>query len=177
MKSKFSLLKSIEETPNNVIEHDLYNEHNKLITKNQIESILQYCGINETINNVELYQRAFTHKSYIEKDDCVKIIENTVNALPLQKKSYERLEFLGDSVVGLIVVGYLYERFFDQNEGVMTRYKSNLVNNHYYHSLIRHNHRLLFHIHLLIYLLVPHLKYYHLQKYYLHHNRYNHLLD
>ena len=126
--SKFSLFNKIEESPSNSVEHDLYNHHNKLITKQQVESIFKRCEIEYSINNLELYQRAFTHKSYIEKEDCVKIIENTINALPLQKLSYERLEFLGDSVVGLIVVEYLYERFFDQHEGIMTRYKSNLVN-------------------------------------------------
>ena len=52
---------------------------------------------------------------------CKKIFENKVNALELQK-SYERLEFLGDSILGAIVVSYLFHRFFDQNEGTMTKY-------------------------------------------------------
>ena len=127
--SKFSLIhKTIDENPNITIEHDLYNDQNVLITKQQIQMILQKCEIDYKISDIELFQRAFTHKSYIKKEDCVKIVENTIGALELQEESYERLEFLGDSVVGLIVVEYLYERFFDQNEGAMTRYKSNLVN-------------------------------------------------
>ena len=126
MKSKFSLL--IQENPSTIVEHDIYNDQNKLITKQEIQQLLQKCNITNSIQDVQLYQRAFTHKSYIEKEECVKIIENTIQALPLQKESYERLEFLGDSVLGLVVVEYLYERFFDQNEGIMTRYKSNLVN-------------------------------------------------
>ena len=126
--NKFSLFANqIDENPNDIIEHDLYNEKNFLINKYQVQEILKQCEIDYKIKNLELYQRAFIHKSYIEKEECVKIVDNKVNALELQKKSYERLEFLGDSILGAIVVSYLYQRFFDQNEGTMTKYKAKLV--------------------------------------------------
>ena len=128
--NKFSLFKNIDENPDDIIEHDLYNDKNFLINCKQVQEILEQCEIDYKINNLELYQRAFIHKSYIEKEECVKIIENKINALELQKKSYERLEFLGDSILGAIVVSYLYERFFDQNEGTMTKYKAKLVSKH-----------------------------------------------
>jgi ribonuclease-3 len=50
------------------------------------------------------------------------------DCLPLQEISYERLEFLGDSILGMIVAGYLYERFPDQNEGFMSKIRTKLVN-------------------------------------------------
>ena len=50
------------------------------------------------------------------------------DCLPLQEESNERLETLGDSVLGLATVHYLYERFSDQNEGFLTKMKAKLVN-------------------------------------------------
>ena len=40
----------------------------------------------------------------------------------------ERLEFLGDSVLGFVVARYIYERFETENEGFLTRIKTKLVN-------------------------------------------------
>lgn len=135
--SKFSIFQNIDETPDEIIEHDLYNDKNFLINKQQVEEILEKCNVNYKISDLELYQRAFIHKSYIEKEECVKIVENKIGALELQKKSYERLEFLGDSVLGSIVVTYLFRRFFDQNEGTMTKYKARLVSKNALSSFAR----------------------------------------
>lgn len=41
--------------------------------------------------------------------------------------SYERLEFLGDRVLGLVIAGWLYERFPDEPEGMMSRRYNALV--------------------------------------------------
>lgn len=49
------------------------------------------------------------------------------NCLDLFQESNERLEFLGDSIVGSIVVSYLYRRFPEANEGFMTKLKTRLV--------------------------------------------------
>ncbi len=43
------------------------------------------------------------------------------------KKNYERLEFLGDSFLGFVVSDYLYSKFTDQPEGVLTRLRANVV--------------------------------------------------
>jgi len=48
--------------------------------------------------------------------------------LPLQEESNERLEFLGDSVLGMVVAGYLFERYPDSNEGFLTRLRTKIVN-------------------------------------------------
>jgi len=42
--------------------------------------------------------------------------------------SYERIEFLGDAVLGMIVTAYLYRRFQGQREGNLTKIKAALVN-------------------------------------------------
>jgi ribonuclease-3 len=50
------------------------------------------------------------------------------DCLPLQDMSYERLEFLGDSLLGMIVANYLYTRFPDQNEGFLSKIRTKIVN-------------------------------------------------
>jgi len=42
--------------------------------------------------------------------------------------SYERMEFLGDSVLGLVVTAHLYRRYHGQREGNLTKIKATLVN-------------------------------------------------
>ncbi len=42
--------------------------------------------------------------------------------------SYERMEFLGDSVLGLVVTSHLYRRYHGQREGNLTKIKATLVN-------------------------------------------------
>tara|TARA_B110000483_G_C17902867_1_gene430022 strand:- start:24 stop:692 length:669 start_codon:yes stop_codon:yes gene_type:complete len=51
-------------------------------------------------------------------DDC----------LPLQDMSYERLEYLGDSILEMIVSSYLFERYPDQNEGFLSKLRTKIVN-------------------------------------------------
>ena len=61
------------------------------------------------------YVQALTHRSSLETNES----ENTSN---------ERLEFLGDSVLSLIVAQYLFENFPDENEGFLTKIRANFVN-------------------------------------------------
>ena len=105
-----------------------YNFNNELITENNIQEILMSMNIPLDPNNIEVYQRAFVHKSYSCK--CVDIndvIPKPEGALPLMDTDNERLEFLGDSVIGLIVEKYLYERYENQDEGFLTKLKTKLV--------------------------------------------------
>jgi hypothetical protein len=68
------------------------------------------------INNILLYQRSFIHTSYcreLYKDKEGRPLFNNIdNSLELQEISYETMEFLGDSILGSVVVSYLYERFY-----------------------------------------------------------------
>ncbi len=133
-------------TNNNIIikDKDLYlyvlNENNKYITKQHIEKILKKYGITHKVKNLERFQQAMTHSSYIERDlkndRIVKIIkekniqpiDDPNKAIPLQKDSYERLEFLGDSIIHCILADYLFTRYEDEQEGFMTRLRTKIEN-------------------------------------------------
>ena len=110
-----------------------YNFNNKMITENDIHSILQKYDINDSIHSTKFYQLAFIHSSYTKKAPA-EIGENVVlapkpeGALELMEDDYERLEFLGDAVVSNVVAKYLFERFPDENEGFLTKMRTKLVN-------------------------------------------------
>lgn len=105
-----------------------YNNLNKLINK---EQILKYLSIYDDINNINIYRRAFVHKSY-----CTRKNENFLNGnvncpsdcLPLQEDSNERIEFLGDAILNFVVGRYLFERYPTSNEGFLTTTRTKLVN-------------------------------------------------
>ena len=106
-----------------------YNFNNKLLNIDFIKKILSEFDINEEPNNIDLYQSAFIHKSYSTKKNPIEeIVEKPEGALELMDIDNERLEFLGDSVLGFVIAKYSYERFEDQNEGFLTRIKTKLVN-------------------------------------------------
>ena len=65
--------------------------------------------------NITLLQNALTHSSYAN--------ERWHNSL----LSNERLEFLGDSILGMAVAAYLYHNFPDRPEGELTRMRADMV--------------------------------------------------
>lgn len=65
---------------------------------------------------VGLYELAFIHKSASLSDS---------KGNPL---NYERLEYLGDAVLGVIIAEFLYRNFPDRNEGFLTKMRSKIVN-------------------------------------------------
>ncbi len=96
--------------------HDFTKPH---VTREDIQSILKM-----KIKNVSYYQRALVHKS-IHK--AIKKYEGP-NLQEYLQQHNERMEFLGDSVLGLVITNYLYNRFPDKDEGFLTRLKIKLVN-------------------------------------------------
>lgn len=107
---------------------DPYNFSNKLITKPDVIDILKKVNMNDfTPNNIKLYEEAFVHSSYNFLEDY-KEFEKPENCLPLQEKSYETLEFLGDSLLGCMTAEYLFLRFEGEDEGFMTKIKTRIVN-------------------------------------------------
>jgi ribonuclease-3 len=72
--------------------------------------------------NLDHYRRALVHKS-IQRN--VKRSQSKV--LDYLLMSNERLEFLGDSVFGLIVSNYLFDKYPTKDEGFMTRTKTKIV--------------------------------------------------
>ena len=72
-------------------------------------------AIGYRFNNISLLQNALTHSSYAN--------ERWHNSL----MSNERLEFLGDSILGMLVAEYLYRNFPDRPEGELTRMRADMV--------------------------------------------------
>ena len=72
-------------------------------------------AIGYRFRNISLLQNALTHSSYAN--------ERWHNSL----LSNERLEFLGDSVLGMLVADYLYRTFPDRPEGELTRMRADMV--------------------------------------------------
>lgn len=86
------------------------------------EDLAQFRGIEKfqevigySIRNPSLFLQALSHRSFLP-------------LLPEGNGSNERLEFLGDSILNLIVGEYLYHRFPDAAEGELTKIRSRLVN-------------------------------------------------
>ena len=75
-------------------------------------------AIGYRFHNIQLLQNALAHSSYAN--------ERWHNSL----LSNERLEFLGDSVLGMLVAEYLYRTFSDRPEGELTRMRADMVCEH-----------------------------------------------
>jgi len=94
------LARKSEDTIISAFEHEKLNELSK--------------KINIQFNNKMLYAKALTHRSYLDKPTEL-------------NKSNERLEFLGDAVLGLIVAETLFSKFENENEGFLTKSRSHIV--------------------------------------------------
>lgn len=114
------------------VENLPYNNKNVLLMEDDLTELFRNNGLENIIyKNINLYRTAFVHKSYctMKNVDFEKSNENRpADCLPLQDMSYERLEFLGDSLLGMIVASYLYNRFPDQNEGFLSKIRTKIVN-------------------------------------------------
>ena len=112
-----------------------YNNNNKEIVGANVQELLAKYGIFTKPFNIELYKRAFVHKSYTKRPKLENVMSNVIIAskpddcLPLKTKSNERLEFIGDGVLECITKYYLYKRFPKADEGFMTEKKIALVKN------------------------------------------------
>ncbi|WP_209401356.1 ribonuclease III [Pseudozobellia sp. WGM2] len=72
---------------------------------------------------LDIYKRAFLHRSANKKDDK----GNPMN--------YERLEFLGDSMLGTIISKHLYDEVPDGDEGYLTKMRSKIVSRKHLNEL------------------------------------------
>ena len=66
--------------------------------------------------NKDILKQAFTHRSYLNENPDLKLEQN------------ERLEFLGDAVVELIITEHLYKEYPEKSEGDLTNWRAALVN-------------------------------------------------
>lgn len=75
--------------------------------------------------NLELYRRAFTHRSSNKLDE---------NGHPI---NYERLEFLGDAMLGSVIAAHLYSEVPTGDEGYLTKMRSKIVSREHLNELGR----------------------------------------
>ncbi|MBQ4378661.1 MAG: ribonuclease III [Treponema sp.] len=88
----------------------------KTLSSQRIKELNAFAkGISIKFSNLNLLQLAFTHRSYSNEGHAVKHENN------------ERLEFLGDSVLGMATAAYLYGHFMDNPEGDLAKIKSFVV--------------------------------------------------
>ncbi len=73
--------------------------------------------------NIHLYKEAFIHRSAQVKDEY----GNDVN--------FERLEFLGDAVLGLIIAVFIFQEAPDKQEGYLTKMRSKIVSRNQLNSI------------------------------------------
>lgn len=80
--------------------------------RRRLRALLRLAGV-ARVEDVAPFERAFVHQSYAKEHGGA---------------SNDRLEFLGDSVLGCITAAWLYERFPDDPEGLLTLRKASVVN-------------------------------------------------
>ena len=68
------------------------------------------------VGDMELYRKALLHRSVFRGEPETHLQSN------------ERLEFLGDAVLGFVTAEHLYKEFPDRNEGFLTRVRAKIVN-------------------------------------------------
>ncbi len=118
-------------------EKNIHNPNNKMINRNDLFTILDKTGMDygeydSKLRSMDIkdIQTAFIHKSFCVYN--IKVSEELKEEakgwnVPLQKTSNERYEFLGDSVIDLIIAEYLFDRFPKEKEGFMTKLRTKLV--------------------------------------------------
>jgi ribonuclease III len=76
-----------------------------------------------SFNNIDLLVQALVHRSYLNENPNFRVGHN------------ERLEFLGDAVLEIIVTEYLYNKFPNTSEGNLTNWRASLVNSKMLHKV------------------------------------------
>jgi ribonuclease III len=118
----------------------ILNEKNIPITEEFINGVFQRLGFDHKVQKIENFQRAMIHSSYLEENisnpKTIKLLKDIspINpklkkkCMPLQEKSYERLEYLGDSIIRHAIGKYLFIRYPDEEEGFLTTNRSKMEN-------------------------------------------------
>ena len=128
------------------------NPENRLITKEFINDIMVRFGINNKrkqiykVNNLDYFITATTHKTY--SLDVLEEEYNTIkemyylnypdsNYVFIQNTNYERLEFIGDSIIKPILTDYITSYFINQNEGFLSKLRSRLEKTQFFSNLTK----------------------------------------
>ncbi len=75
--------------------------------------------------DLSIYETAFTHRSSNEKNESG------------QPQNYERLEFLGDAMLGAVIAAHLFKKVPEGNEGYLTKMRSKVVSREHLNELGR----------------------------------------
>ncbi|MFT5958826.1 MAG: ribonuclease-3 [Polaribacter sp.] len=86
--------------------------------RNELKKLLKFSP-----RNINKYKKAFTHRS-------VQMIDEKGNPI-----NYERLEFLGDSILGSVIAAYLYKKVPSGSEGYLTQMRSKIVSREHLNEL------------------------------------------
>lgn len=128
------------------------NPENRLITKEFINDIMVRFGINDKrkqiykVNNLDYFITATTHKTYSldiseEEYDTIKemyyLNYPDSNYVFIQNTNYERLEFIGDSIIKPILTDYITSYFINQNEGFLSKLRSRLEKTQFFSNLTK----------------------------------------
>ncbi len=79
--------------------------------------------LNFSPRNISKYRKAFTHRS-------IQLLDLEGNPM-----NYERLEFLGDSILGSVIAAYLYKKVPTASEGYLTQMRSKIVSREHLNEL------------------------------------------
>lgn len=99
----------------------------KIVSRHSKEDAKLYDELKKLLNfspkKINRYKKAFTHRS-------VQISDKKGNPI-----NYERLEFLGDSILGSVVSAYLYKKAPKGSEGYLTQMRSKIVSRQHLNAL------------------------------------------
>lgn len=128
------------------------NPENRLITKEFINDIMVRFNINTKrkqiykVNNLDYFITATTHKTYsldVSEEEYNTIKEMYYHNYPdsnyvfIQNTNYERLEFIGDSIIKPILTDYITSYFINQNEGFLSKLRSRLEKTQFFSNLTK----------------------------------------
>ena len=106
------------------------------LSHRQISDIIRRAtNLDLTVNRLDYYVGALTHKSFFRQQNMLSAC-NSVNDIFEQKNNmtqtivvgtFERPEFLGDSILSLCITEYIYHMFPNADEGFLTKLRSIMV--------------------------------------------------
>jgi ribonuclease III len=117
---------------------DIYNPNNKLMKWKDIKDILITYNIvvpKDIKVKIRPFHEAMTHKSYLAKKNKKK--KENKDIVGLQKKSNERLQFLGDAVIHFVIGEYIFHKYPNADEGFLTRLRCKLENRETLYALAK----------------------------------------
>uniref|UniRef100_A0A6C0ACG3 RNase III domain-containing protein n=1 Tax=viral metagenome TaxID=1070528 RepID=A0A6C0ACG3_9ZZZZ len=128
-----------DEIDETIVNHIL-NPKNRFITKEYINDTLKKYKIKHKVRKLDNFIKSTIHLSYMIVDieapmkkrysllkdkEILPLNDKEIKtAIPLQNRSYERIEFLGDSIIRAVLSEYFYQRYTVEDEGFLTKLRT-----------------------------------------------------